>query len=428
MSSLFAILMAIGCSSPPTGPQSAQEDVADNAPTPTEPDTPSQVTDPGQVTDLIVTDSTGTAVTLSFTQVDDGAGNPADYAVRTHVGPMNWGEAEEVSQGTCAAPLQGTAIGATMSCTIEGLLPDVAYTFQVAAFRGTFQAGAVYGELSNIVPDMGDEPEQAPPSDGSRPNEPVGYKVIASSGFPCVPDLEGYCADSGDWRASTTDSNLSVVSDGGSSVLRTRFPAGQRAGRAPTRLDAWDSFSSPTVMRELYQSMHIRLVSGAGDGQYEFYSGVNKLGFWGVNEPVGHVPTDLSVNCAPDLQNQGTGVLDDHCTLKYVQENNVFRNQNTGHVIQVGRWYHWEFQFILNDPANNFVGENGKTYGDGTFRWWVDGVLIQESLDVAFVTDASHGFYQYRWNPTWGGGSGHDDRKRTDYVDLEDLYISGVPE
>ena len=107
---------------------------------------------PGTVTDLTVEAVGGTSVTLAFTEVDDGTGQPASYFVRYVESPMgSWGHASDVSQGSCQVPMAGTEIGAWRSCTVEGLAPSTTYDFQLVAFRGTLNQDAVFGELSNIV-------------------------------------------------------------------------------------------------------------------------------------------------------------------------------------------------------------------------------------------------------------------------------------
>src|SRR5690349_9208859 len=45
---------------------------------------------PGTVTDLTASSVSSTSVTLSFTQVDDGTGQPAHYDVRYAAGPITW--------------------------------------------------------------------------------------------------------------------------------------------------------------------------------------------------------------------------------------------------------------------------------------------------------------------------------------------------
>ena len=109
------------------------------------------VTNPGTVTDLAVAGVTNNSVTLSFTEVTGGSGSPASYDVRYAAGSMSWGSAPSVTNGTCAVPLAGTAIGAKRSCTVLGLAASTAYQFEVVAYRGTLNVDAVFGALSNVA-------------------------------------------------------------------------------------------------------------------------------------------------------------------------------------------------------------------------------------------------------------------------------------
>jgi hypothetical protein len=106
---------------------------------------------PGAVSDLAVVATTEASATLSFTQVGDGLGHPAQYDVRYSLGPMSWGSGTSATIGTCAAPVSGTAVGQTLSCVVLGLSPSTSYNFQMVAFRGTLSGGAVFGGLSNVA-------------------------------------------------------------------------------------------------------------------------------------------------------------------------------------------------------------------------------------------------------------------------------------
>src|SRR5207247_11255569 len=106
---------------------------------------------PTPVADLTVSAVTDTSVTLSFTEVDDGAGNPASYDVRYALTPISWGSAPSVARGNCAVPVSGSAIGARRSCTVVGLAPASSYQFQLIAFRGTLNVNAVFGALSTVA-------------------------------------------------------------------------------------------------------------------------------------------------------------------------------------------------------------------------------------------------------------------------------------
>jgi uncharacterized protein YjdB len=112
---------------------------------------PPVITAPGTVTNLAVASATDTSLTLSFTEVSDGAGQPASYDIRSAAGSLSWGSAAGVARGTCAAPVVGTAIGAKRTCTVLGLTKATGYQFQLVAFRGALNVNAVFGALSNIA-------------------------------------------------------------------------------------------------------------------------------------------------------------------------------------------------------------------------------------------------------------------------------------
>ncbi|HYT83157.1 MAG TPA: Ig-like domain-containing protein [Gemmatimonadales bacterium] len=109
------------------------------------------VTNPGRVTTLAVAGVTDTSVTLSFTEVTDGTGQPASYIVRYAVGTIDWGTASEPARGTCTPPVVGSVIGAKRTCTVLGLAAATGYQFQLVAFRGTLNVNAVFGLLSNVA-------------------------------------------------------------------------------------------------------------------------------------------------------------------------------------------------------------------------------------------------------------------------------------
>ena len=113
---------------------------------------PAVVTSPGTVTDLKVTSAADTAATLAFTEVSDGGGKAAGYDVRyVASATMPWGGTPSVSRGTCAAPVVGTSVGATRTCTVLGLSAGTTYSFELVAYRGTLNVNAVFGALSNVA-------------------------------------------------------------------------------------------------------------------------------------------------------------------------------------------------------------------------------------------------------------------------------------
>ena len=109
------------------------------------------VTNPATVTDLAVTGVTTNGLTLAFTEVNDGTGQPAKYDFRYAVGAIAFGTATDVAQGTCVRPVTGTSIGARRTCTILGLTSGTGYQVQLVSYRGTLDSNAVFGPLSNVA-------------------------------------------------------------------------------------------------------------------------------------------------------------------------------------------------------------------------------------------------------------------------------------
>lgn len=122
------------------------------SPPPPSPTPPPPTGNPGTVSTLSVTPQSSTSALVSFTAVDDGSGVPAKYDNRLSVSPINWGATPSVSSGACASPFAPAGIiGSTVTCLLTGLTPGQSYQLQNVAFRGTMNAGAVYGSLSNVA-------------------------------------------------------------------------------------------------------------------------------------------------------------------------------------------------------------------------------------------------------------------------------------
>ena len=98
------------------------------------------------MTDLKLVSVTESTATLRWTQVDDGAGAPAKYALRYGSPTISWGSAypTEVS-------VAGTSVGAAQQYTFEGLQPGTTYQFRLVSYRGTLNQNAVFGPTSNTA-------------------------------------------------------------------------------------------------------------------------------------------------------------------------------------------------------------------------------------------------------------------------------------
>jgi hypothetical protein len=83
------------------------------------------------VSDLSVTGTASSTVTLSWTEVDDGTGQPAWYRVKYAEPEIDW----RTATIGCERRLEGDAIGSPMLCTVEGLAGATAYDFQLMSYR-----------------------------------------------------------------------------------------------------------------------------------------------------------------------------------------------------------------------------------------------------------------------------------------------------
>jgi uncharacterized protein YjdB len=135
----------------------ATPDTTVTAPTPdttTVPDTtgtgagepPPTVTTPGRVSDLSVVSADESSVVISFTQVSDGTGGAAQYAVRRGSPSVDWW----LTSGT-ERLIQGSQVGGRIEYRYSGLSAATPYEFQVVAYRGALSLGVLFGELSNKV-------------------------------------------------------------------------------------------------------------------------------------------------------------------------------------------------------------------------------------------------------------------------------------
>ena len=113
------------------------------------------------VADLSVTSVTGSTATLSWTQVDDGTGNPARYRVKYNEPPLeDW---ENATIG-CDRSIVGDEIGAEISCTVEGLDSETSYDFQLMSYRveDGLWVDAQYSNVATGQTDVGGGDEQEP--------------------------------------------------------------------------------------------------------------------------------------------------------------------------------------------------------------------------------------------------------------------------
>lgn len=122
---------------------------------------------PERVGDLHAVTTTTDAVTLQWTEVDDGTGEPADYALRYGSPSITWGPAYETE-----VTMGGTRVGETATFTFAGLTSGTEYEFQLVSYRGTIGEDVTFGDLSNVA---------SASTGAAEAGEPVSVTVTPSS-------------------------------------------------------------------------------------------------------------------------------------------------------------------------------------------------------------------------------------------------------
>ena len=384
---------------------------------------------PGTVTDLALVGSTDSSVTLSFTEVNDGTGKPASYDLRSMAGSsLTWWLAKSVTQGSCATPVAGSAIGSKRTCTVLGLAAGTTYSVELVAFRGTLNVNAVFGDLSNVATgttQAAGDPPPPPSQPGTNPNEPAGFQRFGENDFT-VPLLDYTAATGllGLWRAEILDGNNAYVVDAAAPksplpVFQGKYPAGWTAGYTPIKWEGWDgaanSLGYGTEMAQLYVSLWIRFPGS----DYENQSVGTKFFYIGVGESKASAGNQLYTML---YHPSGAGqTIASNFPVDMEQQSAVAGANNrtevtASPVFSIGAWHRMEFVLKLNT-----IGQT-----DGVFQWWLDGTLVMDYRDMVYVDAANPlGFYTFKFWPYWGGGGGT--RTRDDYIQVDHLYLSGIP-
>lgn len=178
---------------------------------------------PERVSDLAAAAATTNSITLEWTEVDDGAGGPASYAVRYGSPTISWGDAFETE-----VSVAGTSVGATATHTFEGLGSGTDYEFQLVSYRGTLGEAVTFGDLSNVA---------AGSTEAVEPGEPASVTVTPPSttinGVGATTQLTAEARDSegniipdATFEWTSEDSGIATVSQEGlvtSTAIGTTF-------------------------------------------------------------------------------------------------------------------------------------------------------------------------------------------------------------
>lgn len=260
---------------------------------------------------------------------------------------------------------------------------------------------------------------QSPTSLPLRPNEPAGFTAFAEHNFTGLP-TNGQTLGQllGTWVA-TVSGNLGIITPdltapaSSPNMLQTRFPNNLAAGTAPVSMSGWASAGPTFEVKKMYLAVWVKLKLP----DYENQSVGTKMGFIGY----GPSPFNTARNQGFFLM-KGTGstAVGTAFRMSFEQQGHVSRslpqNANSSPLMTAGQWHEWELLVELNT-----LGQ-----ADGTLKMWIDGTLILNYSNMVWIsTGNTHGFYEYRWNPTWGGIGGA--KTRDDFVLIDHAYISGVP-
>jgi hypothetical protein len=232
-------------------------------------------------------------------------------------------------------------------------------------------------------------------------NVPPGFMVLTDQPWNTMPSL-GWGQDS-----STLDSIMQdpTAPYSPNSVLRYTYPVGFAAGSGPA-LEYYMLGNDADMQgrNEIFTAAWWR-PSAPFDAHG---SGVNKMWFVFTGNDGNPYIAMYGANDAGPFQ---ISVLPE---MQGYTENRgfVWLHPNRATVpIQLGQWYkvEWYMKRETSPRAN-----------DGIVRWWVNGQLVGEYIDVSFPENT--GFTEYKKSSTWGGIGGNVTFES--YFDWDHTYIA----
>lgn len=203
-------------------------------------------------------------------------------------------------------------------------------------------------------------------------------------------------------------------------VVAMVYPRGFPGGSGPVNWGGWDE--SGAEKRSVYMSLWIKL-DGA---DYENHAVGTKIGFFGVGLPP-NLPGQSGNQVVLFIKGTGRQAVASSFRVELHQffpkpagapwvAHFVGQNADQRMLMTAGRWHHWEVVMTVNDPG----------VPNGQIRWWIDNTLVMEYHDILYrPARGTHGFWNFKCNPTWGGNGGR--RTRRDAILLDHIYLSGVP-
>jgi len=430
---------------------------------------------PGTVLDLAVASTTDSSVTLTFTEVDDGTGQPAKYDIRYAPGALSWGTAPSVTKGTCATPVAGTAIGAKRTCTVLGLAPATGYQFQLVAFRGTVNVNAVFGALSNVVSgttaastapvaSVTVSPAAASVAVGqtlqltATPKDAVGNllsgRVVTwATSNAALATVNGSGLASGVATGSVTITATSEGRSGSAAVTVTALPPPPPAGTWPNEPAGWTVVTDYDMhalndggwLNVYPQDVVNGKISIAVDPAAPF----SPPSVWQVMYPIG-----MASGSAPATVYYDAAYGQELYMGFWWKPSNPWQDADASGVSKIaflfaqgGHGQMYIMMYGIGSPRRlvvetEFPGDNRNLYPNvnnpdptlgvwhrieiyarysgGIVKWWMDGALVGSYTGVAFPSDA--GFSTMEFSPTFGGNG--SPKTENDYFWYDHVHIS----
>lgn len=170
-------------------------------------------TDAHQVEDLGIVQATDTSLTVGWSEVDDGTGEPARYRV------VYGAPSIVLATATVGCDVVGAEVGAAASCTVPGLDPATTYDVQLVSYRlaedgstweGATESNITTGDTESVATDPGDGTD---PGSEPDPVDPPPSPAPSSSGVWISPAEIALLPTSGSaWNSVLSEANSSCGS------------------------------------------------------------------------------------------------------------------------------------------------------------------------------------------------------------------------
>jgi uncharacterized protein YjdB len=399
---------------------------------------------PGTVSDLQVTAAGANFVTLVWTQVNDGTGQPANYAVRYGSPTLSWENA-----GATEVQVQGTAVGASISYTFSGLQASTTYEFRLVPYRLEANPGTTFGSLSNSASTT--TQAEGPGARPDRyPNEPAGFVPWFEHDWQTWPSEVGermMGSGAGLLRLgpSPADINFALVDDpdaphGKGKSLRFRRAAGTRNGSGSGTFNIYHpkpgagtsvAYADQVKLRSVYRSHWVYLEPDPVTNDFMF-GGTHMRMFW-WNRLLGAA---RGGNISLRAPNTWDGSSYQRSTvwhgltnwyIKSVPQAVEFLHGNL--TLGLGQWYHIESLWETEGRYNSEVTETNYSNNDdeagmnnSRVRTWIDGQLVVDTIITHHVRAP---LANEHFSMVVLLGSSSYSLEQDDFIRFGDIYVSG---